>query len=205
MFFKKIILNLKENKKRAAIFLFVSFFVFFSYFIFLYFLNNSQNLNTEAYDANKKFIDSDADKIRESFLYIEPNVNTVEADSSFSLSAMINPGEYQVTAVELHIAYDSEKIRLDNVDVENSPFQTVLQVAQINNDSGQASIVLGIPPADPLEPVVLDAKVASFDFYALSPGASTDVFIAASSMAAALGEAGDIISQRLPARINISQ
>jgi hypothetical protein len=180
---------LNAIKKRTAVFLPLLILAVFTFGFLVYFLNQNHQSLKAAPDNS---------------LYLIPESGTVELNSSFSLAAMINPGSYQATAVELHISYDSEKLRLDAVDIEGSPFQAILQAVQIDNDSGRASIIVGVPVSDPVVPVIAAAKVAGFNFYALSAATDTAVSIAVNSIAAAIGETGNIIEHRLPAYITIN-
>jgi hypothetical protein len=139
----------------------------------------------------------------ESVLYFEPSNESVAVNSNFTLNAMINPGTNKITAVELRISFDKNKLKLNSVDIANSPFQSVLQSAKIDNENGSASIVLGVPPSDPANPVTSISKVAGFNFQALSAVESTIVSITSGSLASALGESGNVITKTIPSNIKI--
>jgi hypothetical protein len=176
-------------KKKVIILSFSIALVVFTLGSLFYFLNNDYNQAAEA--------------APESSLYFSPAKSTVKLNTNFLLAAMINPGSNKVTAVELHITFDRQKMRLDSINVANSAFKTVLRAAEIDNNTGKASIILGVPATSPVVPVTSISKIADFNFYSLSSATDSPVVIAANSLAAALNETGNVILSRQSATVTI--
>lgn len=125
----------------------------------------------------------------------------VSAGRDFSLEAQIDPGANRVSAVELRVTFDPQKLRLDKVE-EAEKFPLELQAPQIDNEKGAASLALAVGLDRPS--VSEKTAVAIFRFHALSQG-ETEVVFAESSVAAADGEAGNVIKARDGIRIRIGE
>jgi hypothetical protein len=139
----------------------------------------------------------------DSVLYFTPESQSVKVNSNPQLTAMINPNSNQVTAVELHISFDQTKLRLDGISTVGSAFSVILQTAQIDNENGKASIIMGVSASSPIQPVANVSKVADFNFQALSTSVNTAVLITSNSLVASVGEAGNTLLERKPANIKI--
>jgi|GEM_PF-5262909 len=133
--------------------------------------------------------------VPDSELYFISREKKVVVNGDFSLDAMLNPGQNQVSAVELHVKFDQNKFRLDNVETNGSPFSVTLQKANIDNASGVASLVVGIPANNPVVPITVASKIASFFFHSLVDAEKIDVDISEKSKVAALEERGDVLKR----------
>jgi hypothetical protein len=140
----------------------------------------------------------------DSSLYFNPSTATVNEGESFSLDAMINPGENSVSAVELHVTFDPVKFRLDSLSNNAIAFPQVLQVATIDNTNGTASIIVGVASGSPPAYVTSPQAVATFSFEALSAVSDSSIGIAQSSQAAALGELADVVTARTSATVTVT-
>jgi large repetitive protein len=138
-----------------------------------------------------------------SILRFSPASRTVGLNQDFTLDAMIDPRTNQVSAVELHITFDQTRFQLSNISTIGSPFTATLQAASINNTNGTASIVVGVPTANPPVPVTATAKIATFTFHSISGVSNSSIIFTATSQAAAFGETADVITQRDPAIVTV--
>lgn len=145
-----------------------------------------------------------AEALADSVLHFDLASKTVEINQAFSVDAMVDPGTNQATDVELYITFDPAKLRLDDVTVFTSAFPVILQSAVINNISGTASIILGVPRTDPLVPVVSDSIMATLEFYSLAVVQNSSVAYSTDSMVAALGETTSVVASREPILVTIT-
>lgn len=134
----------------------------------------------------------------DSSLYFNPAQFSYGAGENFSIKATIDPGANQVTAVELHLKFDGSKARLDSIDTSASAFSVILQAANIDNSSGIASVILGIPSSTPLVPVSSIAEVATFNFRSLGQVLPSNITFTGASQAAASGESGNVLASIEP-------
>ncbi|MFA4817207.1 MAG: cohesin domain-containing protein [Parcubacteria group bacterium] len=139
-----------------------------------------------------------------SSIYFEPAAPTMNVNQSLNLDAKVNPGNNQVTAVELHVTFDNSKLRLDSITPNSTAFPNVLQAAVLGNANGTASIIVGVAATSPLSPVISTATIATFSFHSLATGDNSAVAFTSGSQAAAVGEDGDVLTARTPASVTIT-
>lgn len=135
-----------------------------------------------------------------SSLFFAPSTASISVGQQFTLDARINPATNAVSAVELRVTFDRTKVRLDSI-VPSAVFPLEIFPASINNTDGTASIVLGVPFADPS--VIATSSVALFSFTSLSAGVGSSVAFTIASIAVADGEAGNVIVTRMPATVTV--
>lgn len=126
----------------------------------------------------------------ESVLEFTPETTSVAAGQSFTLDAIVRPGKNRVSGAELHVRYDSKKVKL--VAIKASPlFSLELQSSKIDNVAGTASIAL----ATQLSEASVDAAqtIATFSFEALASGGSTSIAIADTSLVSADREVSNVL------------
>ena len=136
-----------------------------------------------------------------STLYFNPASTTTTAGSTFNLAATINPGSNAVSAVELHVTFDQTKLRLDSI-TAGASFSLELMAANINNTNGTAAIALGVPLGSPS--MTTTSTVATFAFTALSTATNSPVAFATTSIAAADGESGNVITTRTSGTVTVN-
>lgn len=142
--------------------------------------------------------------IPNSILSFTPASKTVGNNQDFTLDAMIDPRTNQISAVELHIAFDSTKFRLDSMNTAGSPFTVTLQGASIDNVNGTASLIVGIPASSPPVPVTTMSKLATLSFHSLAAASSSPISFTTASVAAALGEGSiNVITDRIPSLVTV--
>lgn len=139
-----------------------------------------------------------------SSISLEPATTTVAKDQTFSLDAKINPGTNQVTAVEMHLTFDANKFQISDIS-PSSVFSSVLQAGQYYNSAGTATVIVGIPAANPPRPVVSDSTVATITFRTIGQSGTFPIGFSAETKASALNETGDVIIRRTPAQITIGR
>lgn len=125
---------------------------------------------------------------------IKKNIN-----EKFSIDAMIDPRGKKISAVELHIIFNSKILKLESID-SLEIFPVVLSSEKIDNEKGIASIVVAVP-IDKVSPVDI-SSIARFNFNAINNGVSEVVF-SNESVAAAEGDAGNVIATREKSNIVI--
>ena len=140
----------------------------------------------------------------DSDVYFSPATDSVDIDTDFTLDAMIDPGLNDVTAVEVHITFDQAKFRLDGISTTGSPFSVTLQAASISNTNGTASITVGVPASNPAVPVTAVAKIATFSFHSLGVVSNSSIAFPTSTVASAIGEAGNVVATRTSAAITVT-
>ncbi|MFA4817205.1 MAG: hypothetical protein WC608_00585 [Parcubacteria group bacterium] len=138
-----------------------------------------------------------------SILSFSPASKIVGANQAFTLDAMIDPRTNQITAIEVHVTFDSAKFRLDGISTAGSPLSAILQAPAIDNASGTASFVVGVPAASPVVPVTSVSKVATFSFFSLAAASSSSIAFTNTSQAAALNELVDVLTDRNPSQVTV--
>ena len=133
-------------------------------------------------------------------LYLSPTSQTVNIGDDFNVEARIDPGTNAVTAVELHFTFDETKLRLDSI-TESPAFSDILTPASIDNSSGTASIILGVGTGG--TSVTGDELVATLGFHALDGITDSTVDYTSSSIAAAEGESGNVVTTRNSATVMV--
>ena len=133
-------------------------------------------------------------------LYFDPQSPTVSVNSNFTLNVKINPGSEKITAVELYLSFYKDRIEIENI-VSTPAFSTVLKAPLIDNNQGQASIIVGAPPTAPVgsvaDVVVIRAKTKNLAGNAV-------VKVDQNSKAAAIGKSSNVIESYGEASVNIT-
>ena len=122
-----------------------------------------------------------------------------QVNEKFSLIARDEPNGKKINAVDLHIAFDPNLLKLESVE-PTEEFSLVLSESRIDNEKGVASIALGVPLEKKSSAILSDMVV--FNFQAISSGRAV-VSFSDKAVAAAEGEAGNVVSIRGAAIINI--
>lgn len=141
-----------------------------------------------------------------SILSFAPATRSVGLNQTFTLDAMIDPRTNQLTIVELHVTFDPTRLRLDNVSNSGSPFSNYIQVADVDNINGVASVIVAVTLPNPglVVPVTNYSKVATFYFYTLATGNNLPIAFTAGSRAAAFEEGStDVITDRIGSQITV--
>lgn len=125
----------------------------------------------------------------ESSVYFEPVTIETRVNNNFSLKVKLNPSGNQVTAVALYLLFDAQKLKLETI-TPSSAFNVVLQSAKIDNSSGNASIVLGVPPT---APVSNPAEIVSLVFVPKTTGQAW-ISISQQTEAVAINQNGNVIT-----------
>lgn len=123
-----------------------------------------------------------------STLSILPPTKTVEEGEAFSLSVSINTAENVVTAAELYITYDKDKLTLESV-TPGTFLPVELVRPAINNAAGTASMTFGAQPANPPQG---SGVLATLNFKALSSG-SARVGFGSQTQATGIDETTNVI------------
>ena len=116
---------------------------------------------------------------------------TKEGDN-ISLHANIIPNGKKISATELHITYDPKIVKLEKIDPSEN-FSLVLAGSIINNEKGEASIVLGVKPGN--SAIEKQTEIASFDFKLLTAGV-TKIGFSDNSVAAAENVPDNVVANR---------
>ncbi len=133
-------------------------------------------------------------------LFFEPQNSSVAVNNSFSLKLKLNPGSNKVTAVELYLSFDTNKLKLNSI-TPSSAFSVILQPASIDNSQGKASIVLGVPPTSPVTAV---SDVLTLSFKTKANTGTGLISVANNSRAVAIGETGNVINSFGSVQITIT-
>ncbi|MEW5805306.1 MAG: cohesin domain-containing protein [Patescibacteria group bacterium] len=135
-----------------------------------------------------------------SSLYFEPKTIQSSVNKNFSLKLKINPGTNRVSAIELYLEFDANRLRLNSI-TPSSAFGIVLQPANIDNNQGKASVVLGAPPTAPVSSI---SDLVNLSFTTKTAG-QTNISIPQQTEVVAINETGNVIvSYGQPALITIS-
>ena len=180
----KFVLNRQQKNNRSFLLFFLLLFL-----ISLYFLRDRKV----------------AEASPESALYFEPASLTTNNDETFSLGARINPGNNQISAVEMHITFDAAKFHLTGINNNASAFPQILQAAQIDNNAGTASITLGVALSNPPSPVTTMTTVATLEFQTVGNEGSGNIAFVSGTQASALDEGANVLVQMNPASITIGR
>ena len=123
-------------------------------------------------------------------LYFEPNEITADLNTAISPILMVNPYTDSVTAVELYLNFDSSKISIENI-VNSSSFPTILKSLSIDNNSGQASITLGVTPNNQITSIT---EVISLSLRTNGVYGDVTIAVAQNSRVAALNNDTNVLS-----------
>jgi hypothetical protein len=139
-----------------------------------------------------------------SVISLMPQSVATSQGQDFSLEAKITPNSNQITAVEVHINYDATKFQISSI-AGGSAFPSVLQAGQFDNSAGTASIIVGVAPSNPPAPVTTETTVATFNFNAIGQSGTSNVTFTTNTVAAAIGESGNVITTRNYAQITMGR
>lgn len=118
-------------------------------------------------------------------LSFAPSGQSVARNTNFSTKVRIEPVGKKITAIELHLTFDSSKINLISL-TPFGPFSNVLIQPSISNAAGTAVIVLGVP-VPPATPVSVDSDVVTVNAKTLGVSGLTEIKVGSSSLVAAVG------------------
>jgi len=76
-------------------------------------------------------------------LYLSPSSLSVAPNTSFSIPVKVNPSSEKVSAIELYLGFDKDRLTVDRVDTTSS-FPSLLSGPNIDNTSGNISVVIGV-------------------------------------------------------------
>lgn len=136
-----------------------------------------------------------------STVYINPASSSPSLNSSLDVNAVINPGNNEVSAVELHISFNKSILRLNSITPNTSAFSDILIAAQIDNNAGTGSIVIATGVTAGY--VTSIQNIATLNFTAIGLGSSN--ISLDGTMAAARNEGGDVITTRTPGTVTVSR
>ncbi|MDP3994614.1 MAG: dockerin type I domain-containing protein [bacterium] len=126
-------------------------------------------------------------------LYLDPQSSTVNLNSDFILKVKVNPASEKVTAVDLRLDFDKDKIEIKKI--ETTPiFSSLFMAPVIDNNQGKATIVVGIgvePP--PPVPVVSIADVVIIKAKTKNVAGTAVIKVNRDSLAAAIGKNANVI------------
>ncbi len=125
----------------------------------------------------------------QSTLNFSPQTVSSATNGSFSTVLRINPGTNKVTAIELYLSFDKNKLTLNSI-AASTAFSAVLKAAAIDNTLGTASITVGTPPTAPISAA---SDVVTLNFKAKTTAGSAVVSVLNTTKAAATGETGNVI------------
>ncbi len=123
-------------------------------------------------------------------LYFEPSSFSVKPGDSFNVPLKLNPDGKQITAQELYFSFDKDLLVLNSI-ATSSAFAAVLMPTKIDNDAGQASIIIGVPPTSPVSEIT---DVLYFNFSAKEKTGIAMVRVENHSQAAAIGMSANVLS-----------
>lgn len=132
-------------------------------------------------------------------LALSPANVTRNVGETFSLDLVVNTAENAISAAELYVIFDSNK--LEGQSIMAGSFLPVVLVNG-NISGGLASITLGSQPNEPKQGTGILATIA-FKALALTEGTSTEVQFAANTQVAGIGEQGNVLTGTTPASITI--
>ena len=139
-------------------------------------------------------------------LYFDPQNPTLGLNSNFTLNVKVNPGSEKVTAAELYLTFDKDKLQITSI--ESVPAfsagavpKTFLKDPVINNSLGKASVIVGVLPEAPVagisDVVIVKGKTKNVPGNAL-------ITITQDSKAAAIGKTSNVIESYGQATLNIT-
>jgi hypothetical protein len=135
-----------------------------------------------------------------STLFFDPVELVINKGKSFTLTAKIDPGMNRISGAELRASFDAKKLKLEKITAAPD-FPLSLQAPKIDNVQGTASIALGVPLGQPSLAVM--TPVASFSFRALQADGDVVIEFTDRSIVAADYEPGNVVKDRLSARVII--
>ncbi len=122
-------------------------------------------------------------------LYFEPETISAKPGESFTVALKIDPVGKKVTAQELYLSFNQNLVTLNRIATSTS-FSVALMPAKIDNQSGQASIVVGVFPTSPVSET---ADVLYLNFSAENQIGEGVVKVEDKSQVAAIGIAANVL------------
>lgn len=133
-------------------------------------------------------------------LSLFPSTLSKDPNETFILEVKIDTGENQVTAAELHLNFDPNK--LEGQSISEGTFLPVRLVpGNINQTAGKASITLGSQPAEPKRG---QGTLAFITFKTKAVPGTTQVSFDSTTQVAGIEEAGNVLTGTSPASITIA-
>jgi hypothetical protein len=136
-----------------------------------------------------------------SAILFNPASTSVGTGQTFSLTARINPNGNAVTAIMLNVTFDATRLELTTV-APSTAFSNKLSGPIINNTTGTASMDVGVPTTNTTGVTSL-SDVAVFSFKSKTTGGSASVNFTSDTMAASIGDTGNVISTRTGATVTV--
>ncbi len=131
-----------------------------------------------------------ADVIDGASLYFLPQQVTLQSGTTSSVSLLIDPKQYEVTAADIRLQYDPTKIEVVSVS-QGQYFPLELRPSSINGFEGVVTTTLGHRPGEVLR--ILSAPVLTVEFRALTSGESM-ISVLGESVVTALGINEDVLT-----------
>ncbi|MEW5805304.1 MAG: cohesin domain-containing protein [Patescibacteria group bacterium] len=122
-------------------------------------------------------------------LYFLPESFSVKSGDNFTVALRIDPVGKKITAQELYFSFNSELVNLNRI-TTSTAFSVALMPAEINNQTGQASITLGAPPT---APVGEESDVLYLNFTAEDQVGRGVVKVENNSQVAAIGMTANVL------------
>lgn len=135
-----------------------------------------------------------------SILSFDKKTQEVSVGEEFTVNALIEPNGKKVSAVELYLVYDKNKVQLEEVNPSKT-FSLVLMAPKIENDNGTATVTLAVPLGNPF--VEDSSVIAEFKFKALEEKGRTEINFTDKSIGAASGISGNVVGKRNPIVLEI--
>jgi hypothetical protein len=136
-----------------------------------------------------------------STISFSPASTSVSTGQTFNLTASINPNGNAVTAIMLNVTFDASRLELTTV-TPSTAFSNKLAGPTIDNIAGTASMDVGVPTTNTTGVTSL-SDVAVFSFKSKTTGGSASVNFTSNTMAAAIGNSGNVITTRNGATVTV--
>ena len=171
----------KEKKK----FIIVSL-ILIGLFVGLYLVQRTQELRRKAQQVG---VD----------LSLIPSATEILPDEQFSVEVVMNTNEFSVSAVEIHVSFDSNYLEATSISAKN--YLPVVLPPGPQVGVGRASIILGSLPSDPKKGT---GVLATINFKAKQAAVtSTEIMFATGTQIAAIGHTGDVTGTLTPTSVAI--
>jgi len=139
-------------------------------------------------------------------LYFDPQNSTSGLNSNFTLNIKVNPGSEKVSAAELYLTFDKDKLQITSIESVTAfsagvAPKTFLKDPVTDNSLGKASVIVGVLPEAPVgsisDVVIIKGKTKNVLGNAL-------ITIAQNSKAVAIGKDSNVIETYGQASLNIT-
>ena len=139
-------------------------------------------------------------------LYFDPQNPTLGLNSNFTLNIKVNPGSEKVSAAELYLTFDKDKLQITSIESVTAfsagvAPKTFLKDPVTDNSLGKASVIVGVLPEAPVgsisDVVIIKGKTKNVPGNAL-------ITIAQNSKAVAIGKDSNVIETYGQASLNIT-